>query len=167
MKITASLDGVSRFKKFSIKNSFYANHLLFNQYIFYDIRSLTYILGSGPSITVTFDIENTGETAYLARIRIILPEIGVHFTKTPSNCKLDLSVMNFNVMDCDIERGIPMFPNTKASIKIGIDTTTLEGKELIVKANVFSAGDELNEHDNNVESVISLEEFSNIEVIRY
>lgn len=126
--------------------------------------SSLYILGSSPSITVAFNIENTGETAYLARIQIILP-IGVHFTKTPSNCKLDLSVMH--IMECDIESGSPMFPNTNATIKIGIDTTRLEGTELIVKANVFSAGDELNELDNHIESVISLKEFSNIEVIRY
>ena len=124
-------------------------------------------MGSSPSITVAFNIENTGETAYLARIRMTLPENGVHFTKTPSNCKLDLNATNLNVMECDIERGIPMFPNSNASIKIGIDTTRLDGKELIVKASVFSAGDELNELDNHVESVITLKEFSNIEVIRY
>lgn len=131
---------------------------------FFNIYSLPYILGSSPSIIVAFKIENTGETAYLARIRIVLP-IGVHFTKTPSNCKLDLSVMH--IMECDIARGIPMFRNSNATIKIGIDTTRLEGKELIVKANVFSAGDEQNELDNHIESVIALKEFSNIEVIRY
>lgn len=60
-----------------------------------------------------------------------------------------------------------MFPNTNATIKIGVDTTRLEGKELIVKAHVFSAGDELNELDNHIERIISLKEFSNIEVIRY
>lgn len=130
----------------------------------YDIHSLPYILGSSSSITIVFNIENAGETAYLARIRITLPT-GVHFTKTPSNCKLDLSVMR--IMECDIDSGSPMFPNTNASIKIGIDTTRLDEKELIVKASVFSAGDELNELDNHVESVISLKEFSNIEVIRY
>lgn len=125
---------------------------------------MPYILGSSPSISVAFNIENAGETAYLAGIRITIP-IGVHFTKTPSNCKLDLSVMH--IMECDIDSGSPMFPNSNATIKIGIDTTKLDGKELIVGARVFSAGDEQNELDNHVESVISLKEFSNIEVIRY
>lgn len=128
---------------------------------------MPYILGSSASIAIAFNIENSGETAYLARIRVMLPETGVHFTKTPSNCKLDSSVTNLNAMECDIESGMPMFRDTNASIKIGIDTTRLEGKELIVKANVFSAGDELNDLDNRVESVILLKEFSNIEVIRY
>lgn len=122
------------------------------------------MLGSSPSITIVFHIKNTGETAYLTRIRIKIPEFEVHFTKTPSNCRLDLSVPN--IMECDIEGGVPLYRNTDASIKIGIDTTRLDGKELIVKADVFSAGDELNEIDNSVEKVITLREFSNIEVIR-
>lgn len=72
-----------------------------------------------------------------------------------------------HIMECDIDSGSPMFPNSNATIKIGIDTTKLDGKELIVGARVFSAGDEQNELDNHVENVISLKEFSNIEVIRY
>lgn len=111
-----------------------------------------------------FNVTNTGETAYLARIRILLPELGVHFTKTPSNCRLDLSKPN--VMECEIDKGMPMYRNSSAPIRIGIDTTRLDGNELIVKANVFSAGDELNESDNSVENVIALKEFSNIEVLR-
>lgn len=126
--------------------------------------SLPYILGSTPSLVVAFDIGNIGETAYLAQIRITLPE-GILFTKTPSNCKLDFTVPNLNVMECDLNGGMPIFRDTKTLIKISIDTTRLDGTELTVKAEVFSAGDERNEFDNTIESVIPLAEFSNIEII--
>lgn len=128
------------------------------------IFSLPYILGSTPSLVIAFDIVNGGETAYLAQIRITIPD-GILFTKTPSNCKLDFTVANLNVMECDLNGGMPIFNNSKTSIKISIDTTTLDGNELCVKAEVFSAGDEQNEFDNTIESVIPLTEFSNIEVI--
>lgn len=135
--------------------------------IIFRTHSTPYILGSSSSLSLAFDIENknSGETAYLARIRFTLPESGVLFTKTPSNCKLDFTVANLNVMECDINGGMPLFKGTKTTIKVSIDTVRLEGKELVVKADVFSAGDELNNSDNSIEYIIPLKEFSNIEVI--
>lgn len=127
--------------------------------------SLPYVIGSSSSITIAYNIENSGETAYLAQIRVTLPESGVLFTKTPSNCKLDENAPNSNIMECDLNSGTPMFKGDKTSIKISIDTTKLDGTELIVKAKVFSTGDELNDYDNVAENVIALKEFSNIEVI--
>lgn len=129
-------------------------------------NSLPYVLGSSQSIMMAYDIENFGETAYLAQIRITLPESNILFTKTPSNCKLDESAPNSNIMECDLNNGTPLFKGDKTSIKISIDTTKLDGSELVVKAHVFSTGDELNELDNVVEDNIPLKEFSNIEVIR-
>lgn len=114
---------------------------------------------------MAYDIENSGETAYLAQIRITLPESGVLFTKTPSNCKLDEKAPNWNIMECDLNNGTPMFKGDKAAIKISIDTTKLDASELVVRANVFSTGDELNELDNMVDDIIPLKEFSNIEII--
>lgn len=130
------------------------------------LNSLPYVLGSSQSIMMAYDIENSGETAYLAQIRITLPESNILFTKTPSNCKLDESAPNSNIMECGLNNGSPLFKADKTSIKISIDTTKLDGSELVVKAHVFSTGDELNELDNVVEDNIPLKEFSNIEVIR-
>lgn len=128
-------------------------------------KRLPYVLGSSSSIIIAYNIENNGETAYLAQIRITLPDTEVLFTKTPSNCKLDEAAPNSNIMECDLNSGTPMFKGDKTSIKISIDTTKLDGNELIVKAKVFSTGDELNDFDNVAENVIPLKEFSNIEVI--
>lgn len=114
---------------------------------------------------MAYDIMNSGETAYLAQIRITLPDINVLFTKTPSNCKLDETAPNSNIMECDLNNGTPLFKGDKTSIKISIDTTKLDGNELNVKAHVFSTGDELNDSDNVVEDLIPLREFSNIEII--
>lgn len=125
---------------------------------------MPYILGSSQSINIAYNIENSGETAYLAQIRITLPESEILFAKIPSNCKLGDTASNSNIMECDLNNGTPMFKGDRTSIKISIDTTKLDGNELIVKANVYSTGDELNELDNTVENVISLKSFSNIEV---
>lgn len=115
---------------------------------------------------MTYNIENNGETAYLAQIRITLPDVGVLFSKTPSNCKLDINFANLNVMQCDLNNGMPIFRDTNTLIKIGIETAQLDGKELIINASVFSAGDESNQIDNSVDSIIPLKEFSNIEIMR-
>lgn len=114
---------------------------------------------------MAYDIQNSGETAYLAQIRITLPDTGVLFTKTPSNCKLDEEAPNSNVMECDLNNATPLFRGDKTTIKISIDTTKLDGSELVVRAYVFSTGDELNELDNVNIISIPLKEFSNIEVI--
>lgn len=127
-------------------------------------NSLPYILGSTSSLTVQYNIENGGETAYLAQIRIILPDSDVLFTKTPSNCKLDETAPNANIMECDLNNGIPIFKGDKTSIKISIDTTKLDDSELVIKANVFSTGDEQNELDNEDERIIPLQKFSNVEI---
>lgn len=126
---------------------------------------MPYVLGSTQSIVLAYDIQNSGETAYLAQIRITLPDMNVLFTKTPSNCKLDETAPNSNVMECDLNNGTPLFKGDKTSIKISIDTTKLDGSELVIKAQVYSTGDELNELDNIAEDIIPLREFSNLEVI--
>ena len=131
--------------------------------------SLPYILGSSSSIIVAYDIENSGETAYLAKIRITIPDSRVLFTVTPSNCKLNETSSNgvrLNVtMECDLNGRAPMFNGDKTSMNISIDTTQLDGNKLIVKANVSSIGDERSYLDNAVVDVIDLQKFSNLEVI--
>lgn len=120
-------------------------------------------MGSSTSLTIEYAIENAGETAYLAQIRVTLPEQYVSFAKTPSNCQMDDDATN--IMVCTLNGNSPLFKDDKTSMKISIDTTKLDGTEFTVKANVFSTGDELNDTDNSVENVITLGEFSDVEVI--
>lgn len=108
-------------------------------------------------------IENAGETAYLAQIRVTIPERFVSFAKTPSNCEFTDDATN--IMLCTLNGGSPLFINDHTSMKISIDTTKLNGTEFSVKANVFSTGDELNNTDNVVENIITVGEFSDVEVI--
>ncbi|XP_055326060.1 integrin alpha-PS3-like, partial [Sitodiplosis mosellana] len=130
-----------------------------------NVPSLPYILGSSSSLTMAYSIENSGETAYLAQIRIVLPEADVLFTKTPSNCKLDDTAPNSNVMECDLNNGFPLYTGNKTSIIISVDITKLDSSELVIRANVFSAGDEQNEVDNEDEKIIPLQKFSKIEIL--
>lgn len=123
-----------------------------------------YVLGSTTSIPIEYYIENTGETAYLAQIEITLPDTGVSFMKTPSYCKLNETAVNQNVMECDLNSGTPMFRGDKATFHVSIDTTKLDGSELIIKAMVKSASDESNDSNNHIDDVIALRSFSEIEV---
>lgn len=68
-------------------------------------------------------------------------------------------------MDCDLNDGRPINEGEKALLKISIDATNSNGTELIIKAEVHSAGDELNKTDNEIVSIIPLAEFSEIEVL--
>lgn len=120
--------------------------------------SVPYILGSTKGITLEYKIENFGETAYLAQINITIFEL-VSFMKIPSSCKLD----NKQLL-CDINNGSPLYKGDLGFLKISLDTTKLEGTQLLVKANVFSTGDESNENDNHANTVIPLAEFSDVEI---
>lgn len=119
---------------------------------------LPYILGSTKAITLQYEIQNFGETAYLAQINITIFEL-VSFMKIPSSCKLD----NRQLL-CDINNGSPLYKGDLGSLKVSLDTTKLEGTELVVKAHVFSTGDESNEVDNYANNVIPLVEFSDVEI---
>lgn len=129
-----------------------------------DALKLPFILGSLSSLLIDYHITNTGETAYLAQIRVTLPDTNVGFTKTPSNCVRNEDSVDSNFMLCDINGGSPMFKGDTTAIRISVDTTKLDGNELVVKANVFSTGDELNADDNAVENIIPLVEFSDVEI---
>lgn len=98
-------------------------------------------------------------------MRITLPEMGVAFTKVPSNCKLDETAINSNVMECDLNSGTPMFKGDKTSLRISVDTTKLDGNGLMIKAKVYSASDEQDDKDNVLEDIIPLGEFSEVEIL--
>lgn len=70
---------------------------------------LPYILGSTRTLAVKYEVENLGETAYLAQIKITLSNI-TSFAKVPSNCK-----MEEGEMICDLQNGNPLFSNHRVS----------------------------------------------------
>ncbi|KAG4071617.1 hypothetical protein HA402_011771 [Bradysia odoriphaga] len=123
------------------------------------IESLPYIIGSSNSLSIEYLVQNFGETAYLAQIRITIFD-GITFKKTPASCTNQL---NTKELLCNVNNGSPLFNGDEGKLRIDLDTTKLELVDFIVKAYVFSTGDELNETDNYVDNVIPLAEFSEIE----
>lgn len=110
-------------------------------------------------MSIEYQVENFGETAYLTQIRITIFD-GITFKKTPASCS---HLSNNKELLCNINSGSPLFRGDQGKLRIDLDTAKLELVEFIVKAYVFSTGDELNENDNYLENVIPLAEFSDIE----
>lgn len=122
---------------------------------------LPYVIGSSNSLSIEYLIENFGETAYLAQVRITIFE-GLSFKKTPASCSNQPNTME---LLCNVNNGSPLFNGDEGKLRIDLDTTKLELVYEAVKATVFSTGDELNETDNYVDNMIQLTEFSEIEAL--
>lgn len=129
--------------------------------------SLPYILGSSSSINIEYTIENARETAYLAQILVTIPETIVSFMKIPSNCHLVDESTSTNRMLCDINNRTPLSNGDKVTQVISVDTTKMDGTNLVIKAEVLSTGDEYNDMDNKIENNIPLAEFSDVEILGY
>lgn len=122
---------------------------------------MPYILGSSKSMIIDYKIENLAETAYLTQLNISIPD-SVSFLKIPSVCRQQAD--SNNDLLCDINGGSPLYNNSSAYFKLTLDTTKLYGSQLHIKAHVLSTGDESNEMDNNYSNIISLAEFSDVEI---
>lgn len=68
-------------------------------------------------------------------------------------------------MLCDVNNRTPLSNNDKGTQVISIDMTNVDGTNLVIKAEVFSTGDEFNDLDNKLEINIPLVEFSDVEVL--
>ncbi|XP_055921034.1 integrin alpha-PS3 isoform X2 [Eupeodes corollae] len=121
--------------------------------------SPTYILGSSRTISVTYEVTNSGETAYLPQINITSSN-KMPFNKKPASCD-----QHGDVLLCDLNRGQPIFKNDKQSITIVYDVSHIEGSSITLTAAVFSTGQEQNPSDNIVRDFIALREFTEIEAI--
>lgn len=95
----------------------------------------------------------------MAQIRITIFD-GITFRKIPASCT---SQPDTKELLCNVNNGIPLFNGDERKLTIDLDTSKLELVDFIVKAQVSSTGDELNEADNYVDNVIPLAEFSEIE----
>lgn len=143
----------------------YENETINDFYLYRHRYSSSYILGSSSSISIEYTIENARETAYLAQILVTLPESIVSFMKTPSNCHLVDESTSTNRMLCDVNNRTPLSNSDRGTQVISIDMTNVDGTNLVIKAEVFSTGDEFNDLDNKLEINIPLVEFSDVEVL--
>lgn len=83
------------------------------------------------------------------------------FYSVPTNCKQEST----NYMTCVFSNGRPLFEKDSAKMTISVDTTRVEPGELIISANVTSSGAESDWIDNTIDTIITCQEFSEIEVI--
>lgn len=116
-------------------------------------------MGSSRTLKVTYEVSNSGETAYLPQINITSSN-RLPFAKYPSNCKVHESVML-----CDLNRGQAMVNGAKDSVTVIYDVSNLSGRDMILTAQVFSTGQESTPGNNIVKDVITLGEFTEIEAV--
>lgn len=122
-----------------------------------------YVLGSTKTITIQYEITNTGESAYLTQIRITIPTNLTQFARIPPTCRHDNN--NIKDMICDINSGRPVANGDRVTLDINLEAAKLEGDSFTVYAKVSSAGDEKRPEDNEYENEIFLTEFSDVELI--
>ena len=120
----------------------------------------TYILGSTTTLAVFYDIINSGETAYLVELTIIIPK-DLKFAQNPSNCNIN---NERTTMNCDVNVGKQLDDKENVNFTVSFDVTRLTGTEFEVNAFVSSSGIELKPDDNQLQLKLSLEEFSEIEL---
>ncbi|CAD7092606.1 unnamed protein product [Hermetia illucens] len=118
-----------------------------------------FILGSKDNIIVKYIIRNEGENAYLPQINITSSN-NMPFTRIPSAC----SLLRVATLQCNLNDYRPLGNMQTASIEISFDSSNLQGTKAVIRAQVFSVGNESNPIDNVVEDVILFTEFSQVEV---
>ncbi|XP_067631871.1 integrin alpha-PS3 isoform X2 [Eurosta solidaginis] len=120
----------------------------------------TYILGSSRTLSVTYDIFNNGESAYLPQISITSSN-HMPFARIPGNCR----IKDTDYLDCDLNNGRAMARGAKESFTVIFDVASITGKTMIITAKVFSTGKEANDTNNVITDVITLGEFTEIDVV--
>ena len=123
--------------------------------------SADYVLGSSKTYSITFDVVNVGEPAYLSQINVTSSN-RMPFARIPSSC----SAIEF-VLVCDLYKGQPMLENDKESLTILFDVSNIEGTDMKIIAEVFSSGNELNATNNIIVNTIKLTEISYVQVVPY
>lgn len=119
-----------------------------------------YILGSSRVLTVEYEIENKGETAFLPQINFT-SSMRLDFNRIPPSCN---QIQN-GVLVCNLFNGRHMLPGAKDRIKVDYDVTNLKGDVLKLTAETFSTGKEAFSPDNIIHDVIKLSQFSELEII--
>jgi len=118
-------------------------------------------LGTSDTLRLRYNITNEGENAYQPQFNVTsIPRLD--FAQIPGNCR-----KYKDVLMCDLNQGfrIPKFNSTY--VDVVFDVTQLGGQSLSIYANVFSALNESNPEDNNLTTVITLKEYTEIDAIGY
>lgn len=121
------------------------------------------MLGSAKSISIDYFIRNAGETAFLPQLIIRTSPNVVRFMKIPASCVRPAGG-NASELICDLNHEKPLMTGEESKFSIHLDTSGLSGNEFRVYVVTTSTGDEKNDADNEVEDVVTLTEFSTIEV---
>ncbi|CAO1409381.1 unnamed protein product [Diamesa serratosioi] len=120
-----------------------------------------YIMGTTKTISIEYDITNTGENAYLTQLMILIPTNVTQFTKILPNCKLS----NHNsLLTCSIMDGRPILKDNTRKLSITLEMSRIQGSSLKINASVTCAGMNLNEKYNSIENEIKLKQFSVIDM---
>ena len=112
-------------------------------------------------MSVTYNVVNHGENAYLPHINITSSN-RMPFSKIPFNCNLDT-----NVLVCSLNQGQAMAQGKELSITVVYDVSNLKGDNMILTAEVFSSGKESVPSDNIIKDVVTLKKFTEIEIVGY
>ncbi|XP_050323162.1 integrin alpha-PS3 isoform X1 [Bactrocera neohumeralis] len=121
----------------------------------------TYILGSSRTLSVTYDITNHGETAYLPQISFTSSN-HMPFAKIPGTCRPKEN----DYLECDLKSNdVSMAKGATTSFTVTFDVSSISGKAMVLTAKVFSTGKEANDANNVATDVVTLGEFTEIDVV--
>lgn len=135
--------------------------LLFNEsFPIFLFRDNSYVLGSTKTLPITYKVRNDNEPAYLSQLKVQLKG-AVIFAKVPPECKLE----NYRNLECDLNFGNPIQRGETVPMSVFIDTSTLDGQELVITAEVSSSGEEKNPSDNFLTQRLKLVESSVVEIV--
>uniref|UniRef100_A0A182S993 Integrin_alpha2 domain-containing protein n=1 Tax=Anopheles maculatus TaxID=74869 RepID=A0A182S993_9DIPT len=123
-----------------------------------------YVLGSSKKASLEFEVYNAGENAYLPQLNVTLTPARLTLAKLTSECQQTITTDAVNVL-CDLNNGLPLKASYTSRYTLILDMTKLEGSSAEIKAEALSSSDESAQDDNFLEQVLTLQEFSDIEII--
>ncbi|XP_035895346.1 integrin alpha-PS3-like [Anopheles stephensi] len=126
--------------------------------------SPVYVLGSSKKASLEFEVYNAGEHAYLPQLNVTLTPARLTLAKLTSGCQQTITADAVNVL-CDLNNGLPLKASYTSRYTLILDMTKLEGSSAEIKAEALSTSEESAQEDNFLEQVLTLQEFSDIEII--
>uniref|UniRef100_A0A182ME73 Integrin alpha second immunoglobulin-like domain-containing protein n=1 Tax=Anopheles culicifacies TaxID=139723 RepID=A0A182ME73_9DIPT len=126
--------------------------------------SPVYVLGSTKKASLEFDVYNAGENAYLPQLNVTLTPARLTLAKLTSECQQTITAEGVNVL-CDLNNGLPLKASYTSRYTLILDMTKLEGSSAEIRAEAMSSSEEKVQEDNFLEQVLTLQEFSDIEII--
>uniref|UniRef100_A0A182NA97 Uncharacterized protein n=1 Tax=Anopheles dirus TaxID=7168 RepID=A0A182NA97_9DIPT len=123
-----------------------------------------YVLGSSKKASLEFEVYNAGENAYLPQLNVTLTPARLTLARLTSECRQTITAEGVNVM-CDLNNGLPLKSSYISRYTLILDMTKLEGTSAEIRAEALSSSEESVQEDNFLEQVLTLKEFSDIEII--